>query len=69
MWLIDESVRRHDNNMARVTELLYGGDGVIQSASTKTSDGILYRAQYSWRQFSMIVCEMKTGPTMLAPRT
>ena len=41
VWLIDESVRRHENKMARVTEVFPGADGVIRSASIKTADGIL----------------------------
>ena len=43
VWLIDESVRRHENKMARVTEVLPGADGVIRSASIKTEDGVLRR--------------------------
>ena len=38
--LIDESVRRHENKMARVTEVFNGADGVIRSTSIKTSDGV-----------------------------
>ena len=40
VWLIDESVRRHENNIVRITELFNEGDGIIRSASTKTSDGV-----------------------------
>ena len=40
VWLIDESVRRHENKMARVTEVFSGTDGVIQSASIKAADGV-----------------------------
>ena len=43
VWLIDESVRRHENKMARVTEVFLGADGVIRSASIKTADGVLRR--------------------------
>ena len=32
VWLIDESVRRHENKMARVMEVDPGPDGVIPSA-------------------------------------
>ena len=40
VWLIDESVRRHENKMARMTEVFPGADVVIRSASLKTSDGV-----------------------------
>ena len=43
VWLIDESVRRHENKMARVMEVDPGPDGVIPSASIKTADGVLRR--------------------------
>ena len=41
MWLIDESVRRHKNKMARVIEVFPGADGVIRSPSIKTADGVI----------------------------
>ena len=43
VWLIDDSVRRHENKMARVTEVFPGADGVIRSALIRTSDGVLRR--------------------------
>ena len=43
VWLIDESVKRHENKMARVIEVFPGADGVIRSALIKTSDGALQR--------------------------
>ena len=43
VWLIEESVRRHENKMARVIEVFPGADGVIRSAVIKTSDGIFRR--------------------------
>ena len=43
VWLIDESVKRHHNKMARVIEVFPGSDGVIRSASIKTSDGCYHR--------------------------
>ena len=43
VWLIDESVRRQENEMARVTGVFPGADGVIRSAIIKTSDGVLRR--------------------------
>ena len=43
VWLIDESVRRHESKMARVTEVFPGADGVIRSTSIKTADEVLRR--------------------------
>ena len=43
VWLIDESVRRNENKMARVTDVFPGADGVIRSASIETADGVLGR--------------------------
>ena len=43
LWLIDESVRRHDNKMARVIEVFSLVDGVNRSASVTTADGVLRR--------------------------
>ena len=43
VWLIDDSVRRHENKMARVTEVFPGADGVIRSALIRTSNGVLRR--------------------------
>ena len=43
VWLIDESVRRHENKMARVTEVFPGADGVIRSATIRTADGVFQR--------------------------
>ena len=43
VWLIDESVRRHENKIAGVTEVFPGADGVIRSALIKSADGILRR--------------------------
>ena len=43
VWLIDESVRRHENKMARVIKVFPGADVVIRSAAMKTADGVLRR--------------------------
>ena len=43
VWLIDESVGRHENKMARVMEVYPGADGVIRSTSINTADGVLRR--------------------------
>ena len=43
VWLINESVRRYENKIARVTEVFSGADGVIRSALIKTADGVLRR--------------------------
>ena len=40
VWLIDESVRRHENKIARVTEVFPGADGVNRSAPINTADGV-----------------------------
>ena len=42
-WLMDESVRRQENEMARATEVFPGADGVIRSALIRTADGVLRR--------------------------
>ena len=72
VWLIDESVRRHENNMARVTEMFPGADGVIRSASIKTADEVVRRpavklAPVFYECFQNE--KMKTGPALLAPDT
>ena len=41
VWLIDESVRRHENKKARVAEVFPGADTVVRSASIKTADRVL----------------------------
>ena len=43
VWLIDESVPRHENKIVRVMEVFPGADGVIRSASIKTAYGVLRR--------------------------
>ena len=43
VWLIDESVRRHEIKMSRVIEVFPGSDGIIRSASIRTADGVLQR--------------------------
>ena len=40
VWLIDESVRRHENKLARVIEVFPGADATIQSPSIQTADGV-----------------------------
>ena len=39
VWLIDESVWRHENKMERVIEVFPGTDGIIRSTSMETTDG------------------------------
>ena len=43
VWLIEESVRRHENKMARLIEVFPGADAVIRSAAIKTADGVFRR--------------------------
>ena len=38
VWLMDESVRRHENKMAGVAEIFPRVEGAIRSASKKTAD-------------------------------
>ena len=41
VWLIDELVRRHENKMARVTQVFPGADSVIRLALNKATDEVL----------------------------
>ena len=66
MWLIDQSVRRNENKMARVTEVIPGADGIIQSALIKSADEVFWRPVVKLAPF-MRVFEVKTAPAMLAP--
>ena len=43
VWLIDESVRRHENKMARVIEVIPGTDDVIRPESVRAEDGVFQR--------------------------
>ena len=43
VWLLDESVRQHENKMARVIEVFPGADGVIRSVPIGTGDEKLRR--------------------------
>ena len=43
VWLIDESVRRHENNVAPVIEVFPGADAANRSAAIRTADGVLRR--------------------------
>ena len=45
VWLIDESIRRHENRMARVTEVFPGTNSAIPSASIETANGVLRSPQ------------------------
>ena len=54
VWLSDESVRRHENKMARVTEVIPGAEGVIHSASIKTNDRVV---QIPAVKLAPVVCE------------
>ena len=43
VWVIDESVKRCKNQMARVLDVFPGSDGVVRSAKIQTSNGIFVR--------------------------
>ena len=43
VWVIDESVKRYKNQMARVLDVFPGSDGVVRSAKIQTSNGIFVR--------------------------
>ena len=43
VWVIDESVKRCKNQMARVLDVIPGSDGVVRSAKIQTSNGIFVR--------------------------
>ena len=43
VWLIDESVQRHEEKMASVMKVYPGADGAIRSASVRTASGVLPR--------------------------
>ena len=67
--LIDESVRLHENNMARVIEVFPGADGVIRSAAIKTGEGVLRTPAV---KLAPVFCECfrdEKRPAMLAPET
>ena len=44
VWLIDESVRRHENEMVRVIEKFPGAECVSRPASIKTAKEVLRRS-------------------------
>ena len=43
LWLIEDSKKRENYNLGRVTEIINGSDGVIRSAKVRSNDGVYKR--------------------------